>query len=143
MRKDTTMKLIIAIISPNKLQAVQAALGTKDVHSVTVSEVVDCREADGRTEIYRGRVFRRPASKLRLEIAVDDSFFDAAVQAIERVTTSDEACPDDAFIMGLDQSVRIGDFGRDPVSSARSRDMTASDDLDGVSWRRSCGSQTL
>jgi nitrogen regulatory protein P-II 1 len=113
------MKLIIAIISPNKLQAVQAALRTKDVHSVTVSEVVDCRESHGSTEIYRGRVLHRPASKLRLEVGVDDSFFDAAVQAIERVTTSDEACPDDAFIMGLDQSVWIGDFRRDLVPSAR------------------------
>ena len=113
------MKLIIAIISPNKLQAVQTALRTKDVHSVTVSEVVDCREAQARTEIYRGRVVQRPAPKLRLEVAVDDGFFDAAVQAIERITSSDEACPDDAFIMGLEQSVRIGAFGRAPVSAAR------------------------
>jgi len=113
------MKLIIAIISPNRLQAVQAALRTEDVQSITVSEVVDCLETHGSTEIYRGRVFQRPVSKLRLEVAVNDAFFDAAVQAIERVTSADEACPDDAFIMGLDQSVRIGACGRDPVSSAR------------------------
>jgi len=113
------MNLVLAIIRPERLAAVQKALSNKDVHLMTVSEVLDCRQDRGTTEIYRGRTISRPVPKLRLEIAVEDSCFNAAVEAIERAATSDEGCKDDVFVMGLDESVRIWLRGREPVTLGR------------------------
>jgi hypothetical protein len=56
------MKLVVAIIPPEKLERVQKALNNSDVHLMTVSEVLDCRHDHAATEIYRGRTIRRPAA---------------------------------------------------------------------------------
>jgi nitrogen regulatory protein PII len=76
------MKIIIAIIPPEKLACVKSALKKRDMHLRTVSEVLDCGD-EGSREIYRGREVRQPAIKLRLEIAVDEPFVKLAIEAIE------------------------------------------------------------
>ena len=48
------MKLITAIIRPEKLEAVQAALNERDVYLMTVSDVRGCGRQRGYTEVYRG-----------------------------------------------------------------------------------------
>ena len=48
------MKLIIAIIRPEKLEAVQEALGEHDVNLMTVSNVHGCGSQRGYTETFRG-----------------------------------------------------------------------------------------
>jgi nitrogen regulatory protein P-II 1 len=100
------MKLIVAIIRPEKLAAVQTVLDEQDVYSLTVSEVPDCRREQSTTEIYRGREFRRPATQLRLEVAVDEGSYAAAIEAISRA-----AGP--AFVMGLGEHApaRFGERG--------------------------------
>ena len=101
------MKLILAIIRPESLAAVQAALPKGIVHMITVSQVLDCAE-QGPTQIYRGRQCRRPSSKLRLEVAVDDSAFDAAVEAIERAGDTGQVGGGKTFVLGLDECDRPG-----------------------------------
>ena len=113
------MKLLVAIIPPEKLETVQKALNNRDVYLMTASEVLDCRQGQAATEIYRGRTIRRPVSKLRLEIAVEDSSFDAAVEAIERGARFDEDRQDEVFVLGLDEFVHIGACGSEPVLSTR------------------------
>src|SRR5262249_49469823 len=76
------MKLILAIIRPEKLDAVQAALNHRKVYLMTISETFGREQ--GALEIYRGQTFRRPVSKLRVEVAVADSYLDEAVEAIRR-----------------------------------------------------------
>src|SRR3954468_6699886 len=77
------MKLIIAIIRPEKLEAVQAALTEHEVYLMTVSDVRGCGRQRGFTETYRGNeVVIRLLSKVKLEIAVNDDFVEPAVQAI-------------------------------------------------------------
>jgi nitrogen regulatory protein P-II 1 len=100
------MKLIIAIVRPEKLAAVQAALNKRDVHVMTASEVLDCCQEQRSAEIYRGRELRRPVSKLRLEIAVEDYSLRDAVEAIERVGEGK------VFVMGLDDGGRRYSFTR-------------------------------
>src|SRR5689334_11767843 len=79
------MKLLIAFVRPEQLDAVQSALKGLDLQALTASEVLDYQE-QGSTEIYRGREFRRPASKVRLEIAVADHVAADAVRAIENAS---------------------------------------------------------
>ena len=49
------MKLIVAIIRPEKLEDVQRALNSVDVYLMTVSDVRGCGRQKGHTEVYRGQ----------------------------------------------------------------------------------------
>ena len=71
------MKLIIAIIQPNKLEDVLHELDKAEVHLRTVSSVLGCGRQKGLTEVYRGRKETGGMlKKVRLEIAVNDNFVD-------------------------------------------------------------------
>lgn len=113
------MKLIIAIIQPEQLSAVQAALNKRDVRLMTVSEVLDCSAAKGATEIYRGREFRRPVTKLRLEIAVPDPFLDATIAALERAVETFHVGDVTVYVMGLDAPDRTSRGSHNPLTIAR------------------------
>ena len=77
------MKLIVAIIRPEKLEDVQNALASRDVYLMTVSDVRGCGRQRGYTEVYRGtEVTIRLIPKLKLEIAVNEAFVEATVEAI-------------------------------------------------------------
>src|SRR3954468_2957507 len=61
------MKMIVAIIRPERLEAVQAALAERDVYLMTVSDVRGCGRQRGYTEVYRGTEFQArlpPAARL-------------------------------------------------------------------------------
>jgi nitrogen regulatory protein P-II 1 len=104
------MKLIIAIIRPENLSVVQAALNKHDMDLMTVSEVLDCGQEQGSIEMYRGRKVRRLVTKLRLEITVDDFFFDEVVAGIQA------AGGGKVFVMGLEDASRMRSFAREPVA---------------------------
>ena len=105
------MKLIVAIIRPEKLEDVQRALNAVDVYLMTVSDVRGCGRQKGHTEIYRGQEFEiRLLPKLKLEIAVNDAFVEATVEAIVHAARSgDTGRIGDGKIFGLplEDAVRI------------------------------------
>ena len=77
------MKLFVAIIRPEKLEAVQRALNEVDVYLMTVSDVRGCGRQRGYTEVYRGTEFHvRLLPKLKLEIAVNEAFVEATIEAL-------------------------------------------------------------
>src|ERR1700692_683483 len=77
------MKLVVAIIRPEKLEDVQTALAERDVYLMTVSDVRGCGRQRGYTEVYRGTEVRiQLIPKLKLEIAVNEAFVEATVEAI-------------------------------------------------------------
>ncbi|HOM51902.1 MAG TPA: P-II family nitrogen regulator [Phycisphaerae bacterium] len=83
------MKYIVAIIRPEKLEAVQQALADVDVYLMTVSDVRGCGRQRGFTEVYRAQEHVvRLVPKLKLEIAVNEPFVEAAVDAIVRAGRS-------------------------------------------------------
>src|SRR5437899_12688956 len=78
-----TMKLVVAIIKPFKLDEVRQALTAIGVHGMTVTEVKGYGRQKGHTEIYHGAedvVNFLP--KLSIEIAVDSAIADKAVEVI-------------------------------------------------------------
>jgi nitrogen regulatory protein P-II 2 len=105
------MKMIVAIIRPEKLEAVQRALNERDVYLMTVSDVRGCGRQRGLTEVYRGSEFQvRLLPKLKLEIAVNDSFVEAAIEAIVHSSRSGETGQigdGKIFVMPMDDCVRI------------------------------------
>jgi len=76
------MKLIIAIVRPENLAAVQAAVDEREASLMAVSQVLADKREPGCTGVYRGSEFHIRWLHLRLEIAVDDWCVDAAVAAI-------------------------------------------------------------
>ncbi|HWE94003.1 MAG TPA: P-II family nitrogen regulator [Tepidisphaeraceae bacterium] len=104
------MKMIIAIIRPEKFEAVQLALDEKEVYLMTASDVRGCGRQRGYTENYRGgKGFIRLLSKVKLEIAVNDDYVEPAVQAILKAARSEPGRIGDGkiFILPLEECYRI------------------------------------
>lgn len=80
------MKLLMAIIRPTKLQAVQEALKSIGVERMTVCDSHGYGRQRGKTETYRGVEYKvNLLRKVVLEIVVNDDFVDRTVDTIERV----------------------------------------------------------
>ena len=105
------MKLITAIIRPEKLEDVQKALNERDIYLMTVTEVRGCGMQRGYTEVYRGQEIQvRLLPKVKIEIAINEAFVEAAVEAIVHAArTGDTGQVGDGkiFIVPLDDAVRI------------------------------------
>jgi nitrogen regulatory protein P-II 1 len=104
------MKLIIAIIRPEKLEAVQNALGEKEVNLMTVSNVHGCGTQRGYTEVFRGgKIPVRLLPKVKLEIAVNENFVEPTLDAITKAARSEPGKIGDGkiFVLPLDECVRI------------------------------------
>lgn len=105
------MKLITAIIRPEKLDSVQRALNEVDVYLMTVTDVRGCGRQRGFTEVYRGTEFQvRLLPKLKVEIAVNDAFVEAAVEAIVHSARSGETGQigdGKIFVLDINHAVRI------------------------------------
>jgi nitrogen regulatory protein P-II 1 len=105
------MKLIVAIIRPERLEAVQQALNECDVYLMTVSDVRGCGRQRGYTEVYRStEVEVRLLPKVKLEIAVNDAFVEAAVEAIVHSARSPDVGQvgdGKIFVLDLEDCIRI------------------------------------
>ena len=102
------MKLVIAIIQPDKLEEVKEELYKEEVNLITVSEVVGHGRQKGVTEIYRGaKEAGNLLRKIRLEIAVNDNFLDPTVKAIIKGAKTGETGDGKIFILDLNECIRI------------------------------------
>jgi nitrogen regulatory protein P-II 1 len=105
------MKMVVAIIRPERLEAVQDALNQNDVYLMTVTDVRGCGRQRGFTEVYRGAEFQvRLLPKLKLEIAVNDAFLEATVEAIvhaARTPGTGQIGDGKIFVLPLEDCIRI------------------------------------
>ncbi len=102
------MKMIVAIIRPEKLEPVQEALAAEEVYLMTVTDVRGCGRQRGFTEHYKGsQVVIRLLSKVKLEIAVNDAFVERTVNAIKKVAHSGKIGDGKIFVLPLDEVYRI------------------------------------
>jgi len=105
------MKMIVAIIRPEKLEPVQEAPNRRDVYLMTVTDVRGCGRQRGYTEVYRGTEIQvRLLPKLKLEIAVNDAFVEATIEAIvhaARMGETGQIGDGKIFVYALESAVRI------------------------------------
>ncbi len=102
------MKMIIAVIQPEKLDDVKEALFHAEVHKMTVSRVRGCGQQMGFTEHYRGQVRSvNLLDKIRIEIAVNDEFVDDTVKAIVKGAKSGTIGDGKIFVMPMEECIRI------------------------------------
>jgi nitrogen regulatory protein P-II 2 len=115
------MKLIIALIQPEKLEAVQKALTDVEVYRITVLDVQGFGRQLGFTEVYRGREFKvNLLKKIQIEIAVNDNFVQPTIEAIMKGgrTEPDGKIGDGKiFVLPLEDCIRIrtGERGSDAI----------------------------
>jgi len=105
------MKLIIAIIPPNRLEAVKTALAEVEVFRLTVMDVQGFGRQRGHTEVYRGHEFSvNLLRKVQLMIGVNDEFLQPTIDAIikgSRTGTAGEVGDGKIFVLPLEDCIRI------------------------------------
>lgn len=112
------MKLVVAIIQPTKLRAVQEALARVGVERMTVCDAQGFGRQRGRTEVYRGIEYKTTLlRKIELEIAVNDDFLDRTIETIEGIArTGPEGNIGDGkiFVLPMVEAHQIGGTVRGP-----------------------------
>ncbi|SDK74792.1 P-II family nitrogen regulator [Microbulbifer yueqingensis] len=112
------MKLITAVVKPFKLDDVRTALSEVGVQGMTVTEVKGFGRQKGHTELYRGAEYVVDfLPKVKLELAVDDSMVDSAVEAITKAAQTGKIGDGKIFITALQEVIRIrtGETGSEAV----------------------------
>lgn len=110
------MKYIIAIIQPHKLEDVKKALESVEVHLITVSNVLGRGRQKGFTEVYRGSKEVGLLKKIKVETAVNETFVEPAIRAIERSCCTGKPGDGKVFVLDLVECVRIGTGERGAVA---------------------------
>ena len=102
------MKMIIAIIQPSRLDDVKDELYKADVNLITVSEVLGHGRQMGVTEVYRGvKEMGNLLRKIRLEIAVNESFVEPTINAIVKGAQTGDIGDGKIFVLDLAECIRI------------------------------------
>src|SRR5208283_37781 len=107
------MKLITAIIQPDKLDEVREALIAAEITRITVSRCTghgQHQREDQGEDVYRGQlVVPNLIPKVRLDIACNDAFVEITVSAILKTAKhgSGEIGDGKIFITALEECIRI------------------------------------
>ena len=102
------MKLIVAIVRPEKANDVLESLFHADVRGVSISRVQGHGGELERVETYRGtRVKMELAEKVRFEIAISDDFVDTTIDALCEGGRTGEVGDGKIFVLPLERAVRI------------------------------------
>ena len=102
------MKYVIAIVQPDRVQDVLARLEEKEIHLVTVTQVLGRGRQKGIAEVYRSH--KEPGNllkKVKLEIAVNEAFLKQTIEAITTGARTGQIGDGKIFVLDLAEVVRI------------------------------------
>lgn len=114
------MKLLVAIIQPEKLDEVREALVRADITRITVSRTTGHGRGRADADLYRGQaIVPNLRSGVRIEIACNDPFVEPAIEAIRGAAQDDDSALGDGkiFVLPLEDCIRIrtGERGADAI----------------------------
>ncbi len=102
------MKLIKAIVRPNKVDEVKEALSKLSISGMTVTEVRGHGKQKGHTAVYRGKEYNVSLlPKMEIEVVVPDGIVDEAIAAIVQAARTGEIGDGRVFVMPVEQTYRI------------------------------------
>ncbi len=102
------MKLITAIVQPEKFDDVKKALLEAGISKMTVSSVHGCGQQAGYTESFRGNIVEiNLLKKVQIEIAVTDNYVELCVDTIIKAARTDSIGDGKIFIRTIDECIRI------------------------------------
>ena len=102
------MKLVTAIVRPEKVNDVLEALYRAEVRGFSLSRVQGHGGELDRVETYRGTTVKMGLSeKVRFEVAVSDDFVERTIEALCAGGRTGEVGDGKIFVMPLERAVRI------------------------------------
>ena len=102
------MKLVVAIVRPDRLGSVLEQLFKAEVQGLTISRVQGHGGERDQVETYRGMTVKMGLSeKVRLEIGVSNHFVDTTVNAILRGARTGEVGDGKIFVVPVEKVYRI------------------------------------
>jgi nitrogen regulatory protein P-II 1 len=102
------MKLIKAIIRPNKVDEVKAALEKLQVSGMTVTEVRGHGKQKGHTAIYRGQEYQVSLlPKMQIDIVVSDATAPDIIKSIIESARTGEIGDGRVFVLPVEESYKI------------------------------------
>ena len=111
------MKLVVAVVRPEKLGEVLEALFLHEVRGLTISRVQGHGGETERVETYRGTTVKMELSeKVRLEIGVSDHFVEPTVRAILKAAHTGDVGDGKIFVLPVERVYRIRTGERDEAA---------------------------
>jgi nitrogen regulatory protein P-II 1 len=102
------MKLITAIIRPEKVNDVLEALFTCEVRGLTISTARGHGGEIERVETYRGTTVKMElVDKVRIEIGVSEPFVEPTIRALQGAARTGEVGDGKIFVIPLERVTRI------------------------------------
>ena len=112
-----TMKLIIAYIQPERLNAVKQALFAREIYKMSVTNALGCGQQGGYVHMYRGATEEVTLhKKMRLAIGVNDDFVEKTIEAIVEGARTGDIGDGKIFVLPMDECVRIRTGERGPAA---------------------------
>ncbi|ADU27663.1 P-II family nitrogen regulator [Ethanoligenens harbinense] len=108
------MKKVEAIIRPEKLDDVKAALNALDIKGVTVTQVSGAGNQKGQKNYYRGAVVELALlPKVKIEIVAEDDRVSAITGAVAKAAKTGAIGDGKIFVTNVEEVIRIrtGDTG--------------------------------
>ena len=102
------MKLVVAVVRPERLSAVLEELFRAEVQGLTINRVQGHGGEREQVETYRGTTVKMELSeKVRLEIGVSNHFVEPTVQAIMRAARTGAVGDGKIFVVPVEKIYRI------------------------------------
>jgi nitrogen regulatory protein PII len=102
------MKLLKAIIRPNKVDEVKDALAKLNISGMTVTEVRGHGKQKGHTAVYRGKEYNVSLlPKMQVEAVVSDAIAEDAIRAIVDAARTGEIGDGRVFVLPVERAYRI------------------------------------
>ena len=112
------MKIIVAYIQPERLNAVKQSLYARKVYKISVTNALGCGQQGGYHETYRGADIEvNLLKKVRLEIAVNENFVKPTIEGIIEGAKTGKIGDGKIFIYPLEECIRIRteETGKDAI----------------------------
>ncbi|WP_176015229.1 P-II family nitrogen regulator [Victivallis sp. Marseille-Q1083] len=112
------MKLIIAYIKPEKVNAVKRELYNRDIFKISITNALGCGRQKGYVEAYRGAMAEvNLLKKVRLAIAVNDEYVQPTIDGIIAGARTGHIGDGKIFVLPMDDCIRIrtGETGPEAI----------------------------
>lgn len=102
------MKLVIAYIQPERLNAVKQALYETEITKMSITNALGCGQQGGYHESYRGSDIEvNLLKKVRIEIAVNEDYLQPTLDAIVKGARTGKIGDGKIFVLDLAECIRI------------------------------------
>lgn len=110
------MKLIKAVVRPNRVEEIKDALAQNSISGMTVTEVRGHGRQRGHSTVYRGSEYEVSLlPKMEIEVVVPDDLVDDAIEAIMSAARTGEIGDGRVFVIPVEQGLIIRTGERDTV----------------------------